>query len=55
MTDTSDSADRKRVMSLLEGYVSVSMQGQRIDEDELMNRLHQFNSIQTPSLQAVAI
>lgn len=50
MTDTSDSFDRTRAMSLLDGYVSVSMQGQRIDEEELMNRLRQFNSIQTPPL-----
>lgn len=50
MADTPDPVDRKRAMGLLEGYVSVSMQGQRIDEVELMARLRQFNSIQTPPL-----
>src|ERR1035438_8857100 len=37
-------------MALLEQYVTVSMQGQRIDEAELMERLRTFNAIQNPTL-----
>ena len=50
MPDSIDPADRKKVMALLEQYVTVSMQGQRIDEAELMERLRTFNAIQNPTL-----
>lgn len=46
-------------MTLLEQFVTVSMQGQRIDEVELMDRLRRFNGIQgarlsVENLQVVA-
>ena len=39
MPDSIDPAERKKTMTLLEQYVTVSMQGERIDEAELMERL----------------
>ena len=50
MPDSIDSAERKKAMTILEQFVAVSMQGQRIDEAELMERLRRFNGIQGPLL-----
>ena len=50
MPDSIDTAERKKAMALLEQFVAVSMQDQRIDEMELMERLRRFNSIQNPRL-----
>ena len=50
MPDSIDPAERKKTMTLLEQYVTVSMQGERIDEAELMERLRMFNAIaETPA------
>src|SRR5258706_40778 len=37
-------------MSMLEQFVTVSMQDQRIDEGELLDRLRKFNGLQGPEL-----
>ncbi len=50
MPDPIDPAERKAAMTQLEQYVAVSMQGERIDEAELMRRLQTFNAIVKPSL-----
>ena len=50
MPNSIDPAERKKAMTLLEQYVTVSMQGQRINEAELMERLRTFNAIQKPAL-----
>jgi hypothetical protein len=48
--DSIDPAERKKAMMLLEQYVAVSMQGERIDEAELMKKLQTFNAIVKPAL-----
>lgn len=50
MPDSIDPAERKSAMIQLEQYVAVSMQGERIDEAELMKRLQTFNAIVKPTL-----
>ncbi len=50
MPDSIDPVERKNAMTQLEQYVSVSMQGERIDEAELMKRLQTFNAIVKPTL-----
>ncbi len=50
MAEEHDPAENKRAMWLLEQFVTVSMQGQRIDEVELMGRLQRFNGMQGPEL-----
>jgi hypothetical protein len=48
--DSIDPAERKNAMTQLEQYVAVSIQGERIDEAELMERLRTFNTIVKPTL-----
>jgi hypothetical protein len=48
MDDSIDLNDRKRAMTRLEQYVTVSMQDEQIDEAELMERLHSFNALLKP-------
>jgi hypothetical protein len=48
--DSIDPAERKKTMTLLEQYVTVSLQGERISDAELMERLRMFNAIQKPPL-----
>jgi hypothetical protein len=48
--DSIDTAERKRAMAQLEQYVAVSIQGERIDEADLMSRLKMFNAVVNPSL-----
>jgi len=43
--DSIDPAERKSAMTQLEQYVAVSIQGERIDEPELMKRIQTFNTI----------
>jgi hypothetical protein len=50
MPDVIDPADRKRAITQLEQYVALSIQGERIDEADLMQRLQKFNAILTPTL-----
>ena len=50
MPDSIDPAERKKTMTLLEQYVTVSLQGERISDAELMERLRMFNAIQKPPL-----
>ncbi|HEY3924650.1 MAG TPA: Z1 domain-containing protein [Acidothermaceae bacterium] len=54
-----DPTERKKAMLLLEQFVTVSMQDQRIDEPELLDRLRRFNGLQgqalaEPDLETVA-
>jgi hypothetical protein len=48
--DSIDPVERKKTMTLLEQYVTVSLQGERISDAELMERLRMFNAIQKPPL-----
>ena len=48
MADSIDPAERKKAMTMLEQYVTVSMQDERIDEAELMDRLRMFNAMLKP-------
>jgi hypothetical protein len=48
--DLIDPAERKKAMSILEQFVTISMQDQRIDEAELLDRLRKFNGLQGPAL-----
>ena len=50
MPDSIDPAERKNAMTQLEQYVAVSMQGERIDEAELMKRLQTFSTIVNQAL-----
>lgn len=50
MPDSIDAAERKKAMTLLEQYVAVSIQGERIDEADLIQRLRKFNTIMQPAL-----
>lgn len=50
MADSIDPTDRKKAMTRLEQYVTVSMQDGRIDEAELMDRLRMFNAMLKPTL-----
>jgi hypothetical protein len=49
LPDSIDPAERKKAMTKLEQYVTVSMQDERIDEAELMDRLHMFNVLLKPA------
>jgi hypothetical protein len=48
--DSIDPAERKKAMTLLEQYVTLSMQGERLGEAELMERLRKFNGLQGATL-----
>lgn len=50
MPESIDATERKTAMTQIEQYVALSMQGQRIDEAELMKRLKDFNRIVKPTL-----
>lgn len=50
MSEPIDPTVRKNAMTMLEQFVTVSMQGQRISDAELMDRLRKFNSIGNPVL-----
>lgn len=50
MSDSIDPVERDKAMSMLEQFVTVSIQDQRIDEGELLNRLRKFNGLQGPQL-----
>ena len=50
MSEATDPAEMRRAVMLVEQFVTVSMQGQRLDEVELMERLRQFNGMHGPTL-----
>ena len=50
MPDLIDPAERNTAIEQLMAFVTISMQGQRIDEAELLARLGRFNGLQGPAL-----